>query len=253
MIKHFIIIGSAYSLGKRIALHYFDKDILQLDVIDKDIKRIYQECGTGTPIACHSLQLEHEGWDDVVESDEFYKDIEVIDNIDKFIDILQKDRELSGVDIARYILTTVTCTHLKLEKLVYLAYADYLCESNDKLFNDLIYAYKLGPIIKSVYSKYKVCKSNLIDSKEDNKTTYDESNKYMPIRSRILAARDGVRKLYSIDKTIEKYGKYDAYELVKITHKKNSPWRKTGYSTFSKVNKQILDEIILKYHINEEV
>lgn len=37
MIKHLIVMTSAYSIGQRIALDYYDKDVLQMDVIQKDI------------------------------------------------------------------------------------------------------------------------------------------------------------------------------------------------------------------------
>ena len=37
MIKHIIVMASTYSIGQRIALDYYDKDILQMDVIQKDI------------------------------------------------------------------------------------------------------------------------------------------------------------------------------------------------------------------------
>ena len=37
MIKHLIVMASTYSIGQRIALDYYDKDILQMDVIQKDI------------------------------------------------------------------------------------------------------------------------------------------------------------------------------------------------------------------------
>ena len=40
MIKHFIVMASAYSIGKRIALDYFEEDILQMDIIKKDIDYI---------------------------------------------------------------------------------------------------------------------------------------------------------------------------------------------------------------------
>ena len=71
----------------------------------------------------------------------------------------------------------------------------------------------------------------------------------LPIRSRILAAKDGVKKLMSINKTIEKYGNYSASELVKITHNKLSPWSKVVSSS----NNEINDELIKKYHRNEVI
>lgn len=73
----------------------------------------------------------------------------------------------------------------------------------------------------------------------------------MPIRSRILSSEDGLKKLISIDKTLEKYSKYSASTLVDLTHKKSTPWSKSGSGSFS--YKEICDEMIIKYHKFEEI
>lgn len=248
MIKHFIVMASAYSIGKRIALDYYDEDILQMDTIQKDIDYIIEKCGKDVPISTHFLQTKEIGWDKVIELDKFFEQAELVKNKDDFIKIILKDRELKGIDIAKYILTIQPCTHLKLQKLVYLCYADYLCECKSKLFNDKIYAYKLGPVVKSIYSKYKKSGNKFL-AVEDDIMMLDESEKKMPARSRILASENGIKKLMSIDKTIEKYSKFSANELVDLTHKKQTPWSKAGAGIFS--YKQIRDELIIKFHKNE--
>lgn len=159
-----------------------------------------------------------------------------------------KDRKLKGIDIAKYILTKIPCTHLKLEKLVYLCYANYLCVEKKKLFYDKIYAYRLGPVIKSVYEKSKKSGHDLA---KDDKKTEDESKKKLPIRSRIIASEEGLKKILSIDKAPEKYGKYSASQLVDITHNSSSPWSKAGARTTQ--YEEISDELILKFHKYESV
>ena len=42
---------------------------------------------------------------------------------------------------------------------------------------------------------------------EDNTKKYDEEEKILPVRSRILASADGLEKIISIDKTLERYSK----------------------------------------------
>lgn len=253
MIKHFIVMASAYSKGKRIALDYFEEDILQMDVIQKDIDYIFEKCGKDAPISTHYIQTIEPGWEKVVELDKFFEKAELIKTKEEFVEILLKDRTLKGIDIAKYILTKVPCTHLKLEKLVYMCYADYLYEEGSRLFEDRIYAYKLGPVIESVYEKYKKsgCEAIEIEEiEEDDTYTYDETQKKMPIRSRILSSEDGLKKLISIDKTLDKYSKYSAMELVNITHKEETPWSKAGAKSHS--YKIIKDAIIKKYHKYEE-
>ncbi len=250
MVKHFIVMASAYSIGKRIALDYFEEDILQMDVIKKDIDYILEKCGKQVPISTHFIQTELSGWDQVVKLDKFFEKVELIDTKEKFVEILLKDRTLKGIDVAKYILTKVPCTHLKLEKLVYMCYADYLCETQSKLFEDKIFAYRLGPVIESVYEKYKKSGLDCLEV-EDDTFMYDETTKKMPSRSRILSAEDGLKKLISIDKTLEKYSKYSASELVDMTHQTDTPWSQAGAGSMA--YKIIEDDLIMKYHQYEQV
>ena len=250
MIKHFIVMASAYSRGERIALDYFDDDVLQMDVIQKDIDFIFEQYGPDAPISTHFIQTESAGWDKVGKMDKFFAKAKLIKTKEEFVDILLKDKILKGLDIAKYILTQVSCTHLKLEKLAYMCYADYLCTYKTKLFDDKIYAYKLGPVIESIYEKYK--KSGLGKlSVEDDKRSYDEFSKKMPIRSRILSSEEGLRKLISIDKTIAKYKDLSAEELVKLTHRENTPWTYSGAG--EKLYKEITDSLIVEYHKFETI
>ena len=55
--------------------------------------------------------------------------------------------------------------------------------------------------------------------------------------------------MISIENTINKYGSYTASQLVELTHKKNTPWEKTGSGLFN--NKIIKDELVKEYHKNE--
>lgn len=247
MIKHYIILGSAYSIGKRIALHYYGTD-LSMDKIKKDLESICQVCGEDVSISTHYVQTEAESWSSVIRLDKFFENVKVVSDLNDYIELLKRDRNLIGLDIAKYILTKISCTHLKLEKLTYLCYADYLCQEGEKLFDDNIYAYKLGPVVETVYKKYKKHGKNHLE--EDNTYVYTDG-KVLPIRSRILASKNGVNKLKSIDKTLDKYGNLEASDLVQLTHEPMSPW---SYSGSGKSNQQeIEDSIILNYHKNEEL
>lgn len=246
MARHFIILVSAYSIGKRIALDYNSRSKLNLVRIKQDIEYIFNEYGKDAPISTHYIQTDNSSWQSVVDKDKFFEDVMPIQTKEEFVQILLKDKELKGIDIAKYILTQTPCTHLKLEKMVYMCYAEYLCETNERLFQDKIYAYRLGPVVKTVYEKYKKSGKSSLEA-EDDVVTYDEKVKNMPLRSRILSSHNGVKKVISVDKIIEKYSKYTANELVELTHKKQTPWSVT------EKNKIIKDKDILKYHINETI
>lgn len=185
--------SSSYSRGKRIALSNLvkEKDYIELKEIVQDI---IEKCGKDVSLSTHFVQTDSKSWESVVEKDHFFKGVEVIESKEEFIKLIQKDRILTGLDIAKYILSKVKCTHLKLEKLVYLCFVEYLCQYEKELYKDKIYAYRYGPVVDSVYERYKEYGYKEIDDTDIDATDIFE----MPSRSRILFAEDGVFKIKSI-------------------------------------------------------
>ena len=213
--------SSSYSKGKRIALDYLLEKERDYAKVKDIITIITKKCGRDVSISTHFVQTDSKLWKSVYEKDHFFKDVDVIDNIEEFIKLILEDRVLKGLDVAKYILCKVRCTHLKLEKLVYLCFADYLCKYDKELYKDEIYTYKYGPVIKSVYDEYRCQGCKEIDQ---DKEDIDATGLYeMPSKSRILFAEDGLSKVKSINETIAKYGKFTANELVDMTHKQSTP------------------------------
>lgn len=127
MTTHYIIMSSSYSKGQRIALDYFLEE-KSLDKLREAVSIITEKCGKDVSISTHFIQTDSESWRSVIEKDHFFKDFYVCKSMKEFISLIKQDRQLKGLDIAKYILCETKCTHLKLEKLVYLCYADYLCK-----------------------------------------------------------------------------------------------------------------------------
>lgn len=249
MVTHFIFMSSSYSLGKRIALDFIVNDKYMQDKLNEYLDKIISECGKDVSISTHMIQAEEMNWESVCKADHFFKDVEVIDNIDKFIKLIKIDRKLKGVDIAKYILSKIKCTQLKLQKLVYICFAEYLCDTGKELFTDTIYAFKYGPVVDTVYKRYKEYGYKPIEEeKEDIDTTVSE----MPAKSRIMFAEYGTEKIISIDNTLKKYGQLTARQLVELTHKEYTPWtmtRKGNWIFYS----EIKPDIIKKYHKFEKI
>lgn len=244
MITHFIFMSSSYTLGKRIALDFIvDNEEIQ-DKLKKYLDKITTECGKDVSISTHMIQAGDTTWKSVCKVDHFFKGVEVIGSLDKFIKLIKQDRKLEGIDVAKYILSKTKCTQLKLQKLVYLCFADYLCDTGKELFIDPIYAFKYGPVVDTVYEKYKKYGYKPIEEeKEDIDTTVSE----MPAKSRILFAEDGTEKIISIDTTLKKYGYLTAGQLVDLTHRANAPWTKTLKSTWP-FRSVIKKDVIKQYH-----
>lgn len=251
MIIHCIVLCSAYSIGKRIALDYCGDREMSATLLRERVEDILFRCGADVPISTHIIPTRSKEWQSVVESDPFFLDVQLVETFEEFVKIILEDRELQGVDVAKYILTKVDCTHLKLEKLVYLCYADYLCQEREKLFLDSIYAYRLGPVVESVYEKYKRSGSGLLAVEDDEFIYTTDERKAQAIRSRIISSKDGVKKIYSIDQTLKRYGMLSASELVKVTHSALGPWVQAGGGIH--INKKMKDETILEYHCFEEI
>lgn len=70
-IRHYIIICSQYSKGRRIARHYIlPKDIKQIVV---DLEKIREKCGKDVPISSHIVETASESWYSVYKKDGFLK------------------------------------------------------------------------------------------------------------------------------------------------------------------------------------
>lgn len=252
MAKHYIIMSSSYTDGTRIAFDITEERKLNAEAIKHVLSQIQTICGEDVPLSVHFVETPSTSWNSVAEFDPFFEGVTCISNVETFSEKIKKDRVLSGLDVATYILTKVKCTHLSLEKLVYFAYADYLCKYSDRLFEDRIYAFKHGPVIESVYQTYKKSGYQYLEPLQFDADAIciRTDVKEMPAKSRILFARNGAEKLKSIDTTIEKYGKLTARELVDITHRKGSPW---SFVDSRKAFQTISDELIIQHHLAESI
>ena len=111
------------------------------------------------------------------------------------------------LDIAKYIITSVEVDNLKLQKLLYYSQAVHLVLSDNKskLFSDNIQAWQYGPVVPSVYHKYKKYGFDTIHCKN----------------SKINVSKEEIE---SLDIALNYYGQMQAFELVTRTHNE-SPWR----------------------------
>ena len=100
-------------------------------------------------------------------------------------------------------------TNLWLNKLMFFAQGHHLAKYGKPLFDETIEAWDYGPVISSVYQKYKVCGRNPIPTVDDD---YRLEN----------FTRDEQLFLAAI---LREYGAYTASALVSMTHRTNTPWR----------------------------
>jgi uncharacterized phage-associated protein len=245
MAFHFIAIVSHYTGGQRIAWHYSDEKKLDREIIHDFLMKVKRKCGD-VQLGIHKLSTDSVSWESVVKKDAFFADVFVTRDIETFIKLVSEDQELSAYDVAKFILSVIPSSHLKLQKLLYFAYAEFLLRTGEKLFKEPILAFKYGPVVQSVFQKYKVHGSSVIDCKEDEKICiFTDSMVTTPSFMKIASSEHGMTALDCILTALKKYGHLSAGELVEKTHKKGGPWDRV-YEPGK--NAVITDDLIIQYH-----
>lgn len=104
----------------------------------------------------------------------------------------------NAVDIAKYVVQKYKekfdrqLDELKLHKLLYLLYREYIIQYNDKLFEENFYGWKFGPILKSVRKQYE---------------SLNDCN---------IELNENIKKL--INDILDKYGKKSSWSLSRLTY-----------------------------------
>lgn len=103
-------------------------------------------------------------------------------------------------------------TPMKLLKLTYIAYGWYLAISDgkEKLIDELPQAWKYGPVFPSLYKAIKQHGTDKIDSA----IPYYKEEQIKEEDAEIL------------DMVWDKYGDFNAIQLMEMTHAEGTPWKK---------------------------
>lgn len=108
----------------------------------------------------------------------------------------------------------IDITPLKLQKLVYFLYKDYLKRAQEPLFTERFETWKYGPVIPSIYAEFiSYGKSPIRTFATDSKGKC------------FLVTEDGIFK-ECIDRIWRIYGNYSGSTLSLLTHTEGSAWDK---------------------------
>ena len=99
-------------------------------------------------------------------------------------------------------------SNLKLQKLLYYAQGCFLAVTGEPLFDDNIVAWEHGPVVESIYRKYKQFGSKGISFDEDFDSMFT------------LEEEDLLNEVYN------EFGQFSAWKLRNMTHEE-SPWKET--------------------------
>lgn len=243
---HFIAIMSHYHRGTRVGWHYASSNKLDKELINHFFSKVKKKCGD-VHFGIHKLSTESTAWNSVVEKDEFFADVIITEDMDTFIDYVSNDQELSAYDVAKFILTIIPSSHLKLQKLLYYCYAEFLKRTGDKLFKEPIVAYKYGPVVKSIFKQFTIHGSSIIDYGEDETFIITpEKIVATPSFIKIANSEHGFTALDCILNVLTDYGNLEPFELVKKTHQIGGPWQRV-YKPGQ--NSVLSDDLITQYHV----
>lgn len=132
-------------------------------------------------------------------------------------------------------------THLKLQKLLYYADGINLAINNEPLFNEKIYAWTHGPVVKDVYSFFAVCGRHEINFNGDwledvKKITEDEK----------------VNEILEL--TYDNFGGFTAWQLREKSHVVGGPWQQTvdTIGMDNEISNNLIQDYFKKHIVNCE-
>jgi uncharacterized phage-associated protein len=126
--------------------------------------------------------------------------------------------------------------HMKVQKLVYIAYGWYLALTGKRLFNEPIQAWQHGPVIRSLYDEFKHFSNEGITSRatEIDLDTWEE-------RTPRIDPSDKTAEMI-LGKVWAAYNRFSGWQLREKTHEPQTPWSLTYDPAVRQ--KHIPDELI---------
>ncbi|WP_051999952.1 Panacea domain-containing protein [Schleiferilactobacillus shenzhenensis] len=107
-------------------------------------------------------------------------------------------------------------TQMKLHKLLYYAQGVHLAVTDAPLFSDDLLAWQHGPVVRSLYDRYKGQRTL------DTPITAQEAADYDQVESDQNAAE-------ILEAVYDRYGEYSAAQLREMTHAE-APWAETPHN-----------------------
>ena len=111
----------------------------------------------------------------------------------------------------------IPMSNISLQKILYFSQGLHLAETDGiPLFDDKIYAWTYGPVVKSVYHEFKFFGNNNIDL--DKIRVYLGEN-FLNSRFELK-----LKEKIFVSQVWNAFKNYAAFELVQLTHANGSPW-----------------------------
>lgn len=119
--------------------------------------------------------------------------------------------------LIRSFTENIDVTPMKLQKLIYFIYRDYIQQTGIPLFEERFETWRYGPVVPSVYAEFKKDGANAIRQyyiENDGKTVFTVNEEGSPIFKRV------------IDNIWNNCKNFDGIYLSSLTHREGSAWSK---------------------------
>ncbi len=134
---------------------------------------------------------------------------------------MEKALAVANYFVRRAVAEDVELTPMKLVKLVYIAHGWCLALADKELIQEDVQAWKYGPVVPSVYYKFRQYGSGRIEKPgEESFSVSGEGIRFTPY------APELVNKNFAplLDRVWEVYKKFSGIELSALTHQEGTPW-----------------------------
>ena len=153
----------------------------------------------------------------------------------------------TALEIANYFIeksldSGVELTPMKLNKLVYIAHGWYLGLSDRPLIGEAAQAWKYGPVIPSIYHRFKYYGGSQV-------TSLESANDMVTIPE----VRDEELKEF-LQRIWDVYGNLSGLQLSSLTHQEGTPWSVTREKFNSREDGgAMIPNDLIKQHYKEKV
>ncbi len=153
------------------------------------------------------------------------------------------------MDVARFIVNYSIeigrpVSNLKLQKLLYFVQVAFIRQYGIPCFEAPIVHWRHGPVVESVYQKYKAYGAENITDKEIEYFSFYFDSKNMSFVTDWKKYNENIfeyNHLILIKTIVEHYKDHSPWEMVELTHQEN-PWKKTDR------NEEITIDMIKRYY-----
>ncbi|NLC65723.1 MAG: SocA family protein [Clostridium sp.] len=215
-IEHGLIIHGDKSNARRIAYHLIIRESSDYSYLLEKQKVLKKKFPKVFSFSIHFIETDSDSLESIAEQDPFFERIKYIDKFEEFIKLIEKDFKFKTDDLIKLSLTKNSYSKLHLSNVMFFIEQNFLKTYKTSLIKEDFYAYKHGPVLKSVLKKFDSLNKEKIES------ISDEMRISLITRLNEMGLKD--KLLPIVNEITEKCSEMSDVEIYNLGHKENQPW-----------------------------